>query len=385
MNTRGSDHVLNAVRNFISTLWWAPEEYIDALTLVLAVTHVKDAFTTVPYVLMTSDKPKVGKSTGSTDIPMLLADRPWVIDRMVTQDALRNKFTMRESPSSWLFDDASKIFGEGGNNGKTTPVYQLGVNGYRRTGKVSVSRNGVPMDVPAYGVAFYNGLHNAVPGDLATRAIQFRIKPKPDSIRMRDALSVPVAKEAEPLKKALHRWATSNRKQMQQFMLGGVTRIHEKLTDRTLQLWGPVFAVAHAAGGSWPQRAMDAFLDMALDEADKLPVLAEDQLLLDAAKIAMRAGVSILFTGELVAALRALPDDDFYSEVDDAYLVSDLLPRALGPVQELRGKTMDGRTMTGAGRRVTPILEAAAELRGVLNPVTEQAGPDAVQLEMTLR
>lgn len=384
MTRQSSDFVLNAVRGFTSTLFWGPDEYLDAHTLILAVTHVKDTFTTVPYALVTSDKPKVGKTTLSTDIPALLADMPWEVNSLTTEPAMRAKFMDRVPPSALCLPDAGKIFGESGLNGRTSKVYQLLVAGYRRTGKVEVSVNRVSTLLPAYFVAFLDGLNNAVPGDLATRAVQFKLTLKPPEIRLRDALSVPVAREAEPLQKALHRWAGSNRRVMREFLLDGVTRVHPLLTDRLLQLWGPLFAVAHAAGGTWPQRCLDAFLEMALDEGDKPVLLADQKALLDTAQIAMKNGVSVVFTADLVRALRELRDGEFYTEVDNRYLVEDLLPRALGPSVNLRGQSLDGRLVTGKGRKVAPILRAAADLQEMLYPAAEDNGPDAVQQELTL-
>lgn len=384
MSNRKPDFALNATDRFISTLWWGPEEYRHVMTLMLALTHVKDAFTSVPFGLITSDRPKVGKTTLSTDIPALLADVPWEVNSLTTEPAMRAKFMDRIPPSTILLPDISKVFGESGLNGRTSKVYQLLVAGYRRTGKVEVSVNRVSTQLPAYFVAFLDGLNNAVPGDLATRAIHFKLTAKPSNIRMRDALSIPVAREAEPLKKALHRWATSSRRQMQQFMLSSVLRVHPLLTDRLLQLWGPLFAIADAAGGAWPQRCLAAFLEMALDENDKPVVLAEDRALLDTSKVLLSSGRDVVFTADLVPALRELPGDDFYNEVDDDYLISDLLPRALGEPKVMRGKSQDGRTVRGEGWLASGIMAAAADLMEELNPAPGTSGPDRVQRALTL-
>jgi hypothetical protein len=383
MSRRSPDFALNAVRGFTGTLMWAPDDYLDALTLILAVSHAKDAFDSVPYVLATSKEPKVGKSTLTKDIPLLLASRPWRVSRNTTTDALRNRFLDREPPDVLLLDDASKIFAESGTRGTTSPLYQLAVDGYVKNATVSVSRNGQALDLPAYVMLFMNGLRNAVPNDLATRAIQFKLSPKPPEIRMRSALSAATAKEAGPLKEELHRWAASHKKEMQDFLLSDVNRVHPKLTDRLMQIWGPLFAVAHVAGGTWPRRCLEAFLSMGLDEGEKPVVQRDEQALLDTAKIIMDAGADRIFTANLVPALRALPSD-FYREVDDHYLVEDLLPRALGPSQEMRGRALDGRRVTGVGRLAGPILVAAADLRDELYPAPADRGPDRVQRELQL-
>jgi Protein of unknown function (DUF3631) len=388
MSKRGDpDYVLNAVRGFISALYWGPEEYTDAMPLVLATGHVMDAFPAVPYVLVTSKDPGVGKSTLSRDIPQLLAYEPWRVSRNTTTDALRNKFLERTRPRSILLDDASKVFNVSGTGGRTTPLYQLGVDGYTRNATVSVSRNGSTMDLPAYVMFYMNGLGNGVPDDLASRAIRFRLTAMPDGVQMRDALSDGVRREAEPLKAELHRWATGQAKALEQFMQSQAYRVHPRMTGRLRQLWAPLFAVAAAAGGDWPRRCLNAFEVMALDEGGSRPVLQRgEQALLDAAAITMKTGVQVLFAGDLVRGLRALPSD-FYRAVDDDYLVRDLLPGALGPLERQRGLNADGKAVTGMGWRAAPVLRAARALIGELDAVqgTGQAGTDAVQaaLEMT--
>jgi hypothetical protein len=384
MPARGPDYVLNAVRNFIATIQWAPDEYLDAMTLILAVTHVKDLFATVPYVLVTSDKPKVGKTTLSKNIPLLLADRTWQVGRNTTSQALRDKFLDREPPVSVIFDDIGKIFGGSGRQGLTNPVYDLAVKGYENTGTISVSRNGSSVDAPAFIIAFMNGLGNAVPEDLATRCIQFKLKPKPARIRMRNALSASVKKDAESLKLNLHRWASGQRGKIREYMKNDVLYVHPLLTDRVMQLWGPLFAVADAAGGTWPQRCLAAFLSMALDEDSRPPVLAEDQLLLDSAKVILAHNpATLIFTADLVAQLRAMPGGD-YEDYDNDHMI-DLLDRALPePMRSLRGRTLDNRTAVGMGYMTAPVLRAAAELHDELNPPAEERGPSRAQQALTL-
>jgi Protein of unknown function (DUF3631) len=384
MPARGPDYELNALRRFLDTLMWVPqEEYLDAITLILAVSHAMDVFTAVPYVLVTSDLPKVGKSTLSRDVPLLFASRPWRVSRNTTTEALRNKFTDREKPDSILLDDASKVFGESGTRAMTTPLYQLGVDGYVKNATVSVSRNGSSVDLPAFVMFWMNGLRNAVPGDLATRAIQFKMTPKPRKVRKRDAMSAGVAKEAAPLKLALHRWAASHKDGMRRFTDNDVLYVHPLLTDRLLQIWGPVFAVAHEAGGQWPRKALDAFLAMALDEGGKPVLLAEDQVLADTAKILMQHGTDRIFTADLVSELRET-GNELYEGMDTQYLVEDLLPRALGPSSPMRGRNLAGKYVTSTGRLAAPVLEAAAQLREDLTPEPVAVPQTAVQRELEM-
>lgn len=384
-STQSLDAVLLRVRAFIDAMFWGPDAYGDAMTLLLAFSHVMEYFDTAPYVLVTSENPKVGKSTLSKNIPFLLADRPWRVSANTTTDALRNKFLDRERPKVLLMDDASKFYGEGGTSRKTSPLYQMSVDGYENNATVSVSRNGVSRDLPAYVMLFMNGLNNAVPEDLATRAVQFRLRPKPENVRLRlSALSPEARKEAEPLKQALHQRTNARRREMQLFLRSQAHAVHPLLNDRLMQVWGGLFAVAHAAGGSWPRRCLNAFLEMALDEGNG-PVLFNDQrVLLDAAKVAVRTGARVLFTADLVPQLRQMPSG-FYDDIGDKYLVEQLLPAALGsPEQLLRGKSIDGRLVTGQGWLVAPVLRAAADLEAELYPEMSSDAVDPVEQALTL-
>jgi Protein of unknown function (DUF3631) len=382
MSRREPDFALNVTRNFIEAIMWAPEEQLDALTLVLALTHVKDLSPNVPYVLATG-KREAGKSTLTKNIPLLLASRTFVVDRMTTTEAVRNVFLNAEPPDTLLFDDASKIWGESGRSSTTNVQTQLAVAAYEDTGKVQVSRNGSTVEAPAYCVSFFNGLGNVLPEDVRTRCIVFPTTAKPEGVRKRGARTTPVRKDAEPVKLQLSRWANTVKRDASAWLIENGHRIHPLLDSRLLQLWGPLFALAHQAGGQWPRRCMDAFLALGLDASEKPVVQRDEQALLDTAKIIMSAGVDRVFTAELIPALRALPDP-YYREVDTKYLVEDLLPRALGPSREMRGKNMDGESVRGMGRMAAPVLAKAAELHEELYPEPEQAGPDRVQRELTL-
>jgi len=375
-------HILTMVRNFNETLMWAPDEHLDVITLVLALTPVKDISPNVPYILATG-KAESGKSTLTKNLPLLFASRPFLIDRLTTSDGLRNKFLEREPPDTFIYDDASKIWGADGRRASTTGVTQLAVNGYENTGRVAVSRNGSTVEAPAWGVSFFNGLGDVLPGDVATRCIKLPVTAKPAGVRKRPANSVPVRLEAEPLKRELHRWARANRRQMAAWLTANAHRIHPRLDNRLMQLWGPLFAVAHAAGGDWPERCMQAFLVLGLDESERPVVQRGEQVLLDAAKFAMDSGVAVIFTAELVPWLRGLPAE-FYGEVPDQYLVTDLLPRAIGPTRRMRGRTSAGELVSGAGWPAADVLEKAAALREDLYPSERADGPDETELALTL-
>src|ERR1700721_289878 len=108
------------------------------MTMVLAVSHARDAFTAAPLVLVTSEGPASGKTTLGTNIPLLLAFNAWKINRLTTIDAMRSKYLERIRPNP-VVDDVGKVFGDTGMNGKLSWVYTLLTDCYTEDGTVEVS------------------------------------------------------------------------------------------------------------------------------------------------------------------------------------------------------------------------------------------------------
>jgi len=370
-NNLASDFYLNKTLAFINRLVYCPEEYKWALTAALVVSHNKSAFSAVPYILATSDQPSSGKSTIAFDIPLLLADNMESIDKTTTQPGMNAMFLLRDTPNT-AWDDIGKIFGNSGQNGTTSPFYTQLVRSYKRNATTRMSRNGNPTKVSTYGVAFLNGLDDAVPRDLFTRCIHFKMQEAPDGIDLLDTGDDQVERDAAILKECLHSFAGRNTDFFKQFMKTQVKGIHVKLTKRRRQLWGPLFAVAYAAGGQWPQRIFDAFVAIALDASERPPLVPEHRLLLDASKIIMRDDLTKVFTSDLVAALRALPEGTYYREAEDDTLTKHLFVEALGTAQRISGVKLYGDHAGSAGQArgyaAGPILEAAIELRNILYP-----------------
>lgn len=165
-----SDFVPNKVRGLIEQLVWAKDEYKDVLTMLLLISYIREAFPAVPHLLATAERPESGKTTIACHVPLLLACNGWKINRLTTIDAMRSKYLERAKPNP-IADDLGKIFGDNGTSGKTSWVYSLLIDCYTEDGVVEVSRSGVNQRLSSYGMAFMNGLKNAVPDDLFTREI----------------------------------------------------------------------------------------------------------------------------------------------------------------------------------------------------------------------
>jgi hypothetical protein len=373
------DFLPNEVLAFIDQLVYAPDEYKRTLVMMLAVGHTRDSFTTLPHLLATAETPASGKSTIACDIPMLLAFNPWKIGKLTTEPALRAKYLDRVRPTP-IADDIGKIFGDNGTSGKGNLIYALLIDSYRKDGAVEVSRSGVNQKLHTFSTAYMNGLKNAVPGDLFTRAIHFQMKEAPSGLYLRDALDDSVVADAEILKEALHSWAAGRGEAMKQFMRGPVRFIHPLLEKRKLQIWGPLFAAAAAAGGMWPQWIYDAFVMIALDASEKPRLVPKQFALLDTAELIMTRELDTVFVSDLVQMLRDKPTGDYYRKAEDTHLTQDILPAAFGKAVPLVGTVLTGEHAGQYGRakgwEAAPILRAAANLRDAVYPPMEHVADE---------
>jgi hypothetical protein len=382
-----NDYVPNKVLAFIDQVVYAREEYKHVMTMALIVSHARQFFGTVPYILATSEKAESGKSTIAFDLPLLLGFNVESIDKTTSGPALNSMYLERITPNLAM-DDIGKIYGDNGMNGKMHPAYTIGVKSYRKNATTKMSRNGTMVRVSTYGMIFMNGLRNAVPHDIFTRCIWMQMEPAPEGIaqNLMPTDDDNIEAEARVLKEAIHAWAGMHGPEFKQFMKSHVRRIHPKLFSRKRQIWGPLFAAAYSAGGQWPRWIFEAFVAMALDASEKTPLLPEQFTLLDTANYLVKTEGRSVFTSDLIEALREMPAGQFYRDAEDEYLAKKLFPRALGPAQRVTGYMAYGEHAgqygTAMGYDAFRVLNAAIELREILYPEMHGELEDPLEAEL---
>jgi hypothetical protein len=383
MSEMPSDAVLNTIDRFVAEIAYAPDPTRWMIVLQLAVGHAgPEAFPTRGHTLIRCGKPKCGKTTLAADVPALLANNPWRVGKKTTDPALMHKFC-EDIPPDLIGDDIGKIYGDAGNNGKTSTLYSAMIDGYRNDATVSMSRNGVTRDVPAYCMSWLNGLDKAVPGDLATRCARGTAVKRPKNVKLRSALHPDTKVEAEGLRKLLHVWVTQHKDEMSHFMLNRAEGLHPKLYDREYQVWGPMAGVANSAGGEWPRRFMTAFVTLELDATDQPLITPDMQLILDVANVSRAYHVQRIFTADLVGELRDIPERP-YSELSDGRLL-ELLDGVLGSAMEITGNTLLGDSAKGEGWLTQSVFKRAKEIHGIAYPAMPAPGPTKAEQRLTLK
>lgn len=348
---------LAEARTFAGSILYAPDTYLDTMTLAAAVSHDIALFHTLPRLLATSDDPESGKST-LLDVMSMLGFNAWDADE-ATGFAVKARFNEPE-PTLFIVDEISKIFGTSGLRGQGHPLYKILVKGYRRTATASMSVDRTSVDVPIYSMAACAGLRTAAPHDLRTRCIIFPMKAMPaDLPDMRSSVDPDTWAEGAIHCSVLHQWVKSHAGEIA-MAYRSMRPPHRKLRGRLRQIWMPLFAVAQVAGGDWPARVLAAFRELALDASDK-PVLSPAQMVLrDAAAIFSVTEGDRMLAADIAAILRAMPDVEIYRVLTDRRLAQ-LMSEALG---QSTAMTVDGRR--ARGWHAAPVLAAWDKLEAEL-------------------
>ena len=352
--------VLDDARDFAASILYATDEQLDALVLACAVTHTIHSFTTLPRLLATAPQKQSGKST-LLNIVAMLANNAW--DPDPTSFALRSKFNERETPTP-IFDEISDVYGRSGLRSGGKDLNTILKKGYQNTAQLSLSRDGASVDVPCYCVAAAGGLRNAVPDDVWDRCIVWKCKPVPEGIDLRDSLDDDTKAFGKNHNERIHQWARGSEQEIKD-AFRTFRKPHRKMRSRLRQIWGPLYAVALAAGEGWPQRCMAAFRAMALDASD-VPVLSGPQMVLrDAAALFARTGAERLFAADIRDYLWSIQDVELYEKLTPRGLAQ-LMTDALGATT-----SMDIGEARARGYHAKPVLAMWKRLEAQLEPAVD--------------
>lgn len=377
-------NALDHARRFAGRLIYATPEQLDAMILLCAVTHLLPCFNTVGRFLATSKFKGSGKTTIGQRVPSLLVWNPWFATN-ATEPAVRAQFRLGET--TMFFDEISKLLGEAGTNGKHSMKLTIMLTGYEAGATAPYSNGQVPDDIPIFGVVFMTGLKKAAPDDLRSRCIIVNMREAPRRIaaELEDALDPDIRREGFDIGRGLHQWARSSTELVAKYYKNGLRGLHPHLVNRHKEVWGPLFAVAMAAGGTWPERCMRAFCELALDSGQRPHLVAVEQVLLDAADFANEAMTSeaVIFSRDLKLYIEQL-DRECYEDLSERALAK-LMTAALGSSQTIRGVfaypladgSLEEKEAPHKGWYMTERLIEAADLRAKrnLNP-PEEAPPD---------
>jgi hypothetical protein len=284
--------LLDNVAAFIRRFVHLPAAQAAIVTLWVVHTHALTLAVTTPYLAITSAEKRSGK-TRLLEVLELLVARPWLTGRLTAASLIRK--IDRDRPTL-LLDESDAAF-----NGDMEYAETLrGVlnTGHRRGGSssccVGQGSNITVKDFQTFCAKAIAGI-GKLPDTVADRSFHIRLKRKAPGEKV-DRFRLRLVKpQADSLKKLLATWA-GRLKELPD------PSLPDALTDRQQDGAEPLLAIADAVGGDWPQRALEALLEICGKQA------ADDQsnavLLLSDIRDIFKAGdLDKIFTKDLVDKL----------------------------------------------------------------------------------
>jgi len=139
------------------------------------------------------------------------------------------------------------------------------------------------------------------PGTILDRSLLIRLRRKLPGERVAK-LPLGFAEDNLPLRRQALRWARDHLEPLRRM----VPRLPASTNDRALDNWTPMFALAEAAGGNWPQRAIEAF--HYLNQADEDEDAVGPMILSDIRRVFAGRGLQRLHAQELIEGLLELEE-----------------------------------------------------------------------------
>lgn len=137
---------------------------------------------------------------------------------------------------------------------------------------------------------------------LQDRSVVIKMKRKRTGDKV-DRLRVSRMPELEILKQKMARWSIDN---LEELSFADPTLPNE-LNDRAMDNWRPLFSIAHAVGGTWPERSLQAALALSGVEASESSEISI-RLLEDVRTIFRETGLPRIPTHELLVRLNKLEE-----------------------------------------------------------------------------
>jgi len=353
--------ILDDAVAFSKQVVWMPDEMHDVLVLAAMASHTIDSFTTIFRILALSYAGESGKSTLLRTL-MMLGWNPW--KSKPTSYALRSRFNDREKPMV-IIDEIGTIYGKDGMKTPPPEVDSMIKEGYEKNATFSISRQGVNEDLSCYCVAAFGGLRKAVPDDVWSRCIVFRMHAVPEGISLLDSLDDDTQALAKPHAQRMHQWARQNSEEISR-TFKNFRAPHKKFRARMRQIWGSLYAVALVAGGDYPERFMSAFKMLALDASEEIILTGAQMVLRDTAKLFTSTGNQRMFAKDIMENLREISGIDLYETLSDRGFGM-LMTEALGATQ-----SMDIDNQRARGYHAKPVIAAWRNLEAILEPPDEQ-------------
>lgn len=356
-------------------------EAADAVTLWVAATHAQPAWEHAPRLAVISPEKRCGKSR-LLDLVEGGCRSPLIAVNASIAAIVRS---LSENPPTLIIDEADTIFGskkQSDANEELRGILNAGHQRNRPAIRWNITTRSLET-IPTFGMACLASIGD-LPDTVMDRAVVVRMRRRaagevvsPFRTR-RDGPALAAASAR------LSEWAHSRIEALE------AVEPDMPLEDRAADTWEPLFAVADAAGGTWPARVKAAAAALVGAESEAGGGSDGTRLLADLRNTF--GSILAMPTAVIIARLRKLEEapwndvDGRGKPLDSATLANLLRPYGVQPKSiKFEGKTLRGyerATLADAWVRYLPSPRGATpatSTTGERSPSSEQPDPVAPQ------
>ncbi|WP_274916558.1 DUF3631 domain-containing protein [Streptomyces sp. WZ-12] len=309
-----------------------------AVALWDAHAHLLDAFDSTARIAFLSPEPGSGKSRALEIVETLTPRAETTVNS--SANALFRMVEADQGRPTILFDEVDTIFGPAA--GDNEPLRAFINSGYRRSGKmhrcVGDGANQTVQPFRSFCVVAMAGLGH-LPDTIMSRSVIIRMRkraPNETIEPFRQRLNEP---EGHALRDRLAEWADQVRDQV----TGAWPTLPDGISDRPADVWEPLLAVAEAAGGTWPERARAACIELVAAAREGDPASLGVQLLTDLRDKVFQ-GADRMPTAAILEVLVALEDAP-WGDMNGRALTSRGLAKMLGEYVTADNKPIKPRSI----------------------------------------
>ena len=308
-----------------------------AVALWDAHAHLIECFETTPRIAFLSPEPGSGKSR-ALEIVELLTPRP-VTTVSASANALYRLVDSAAGLPTVLFDEVDTIFGP--KAGADEALRGFLNAGWRRTAGalrcVGEGSNQNAQIFNSYCAVAMAGL-GSLPDTVLTRSVIIRMRKRAPNEKAEPYRQRTHEKQGHALRERLAKWADTVRDQV----ANAWPDMPDGVTDRPADMWEPLLAVADAAGGTWPDRARAACLELISAAHDNDEASLGVRLLTDL-RDKVFCGDDRMPTAVIIESLLHMEDAP-WGDLDDKPINSRTLARLLGQYVTPNNKPIKPRT-----------------------------------------
>ncbi|MFF2923103.1 DUF3631 domain-containing protein [Streptomyces celluloflavus] len=309
-----------------------------AVALWDAHAHLFEGFDSTPRLAFLSPEPGSGKSR-ALEICETLTPRP-LLTVNPSANALFRVVSDPAGRPTILFDEIDTIYGPKANGNEELRAFLN--SGYRRGASslkcVGEGSNQTATPFPSFCAVAVAGL-GSLPDTILTRSIIVRMRKRAPNEMVEPYRQRIHEKEGHALRDRLAEWAD----QVRDAVTDAWPTLPDGISDRPADVWEPLLAVAEAAGGTWPERARQACIELVAAAKDGDPASVGVQLLTDLRDKVFQ-GADRMPTAAILGVLLTL-DDAPWGDMNGRPMTNRGLARMLGEYVTADNKPIKPRSI----------------------------------------